>query len=182
MVGIGHFTDARFDQPTTYQFERDKNCWSYSSEYSDENTYARVCILCKEPENGLYIDLDPHRLWPIPEHRTLYITVPDGTTTAEMESYAAELAERIALSGRVETFAGRFTPQMVIGDAVAMVDGDISEYLGTVTNVKHTMGSNGFYTEFTVDSGGRKGKPMLKDYVAQLSGSKTSKSIITNES
>jgi len=108
--------------------------------------------------------------------------VPDGTTAAEMESYAAELAERIALSGRVETFAGRFTPQMVIGDAVAMVDGDISEYLGTVTNVKHTMGSNGFYTEFTVDSGGRKGKPMLKDYVAQLSGSKTSKSIITNES
>jgi hypothetical protein len=44
------------------------------------------------------------------------------------------------------------------------------------------MGSKGFYTEFTVDSGGRKGKPMLKDYVAQLSGSKTSKSIITNES
>lgn len=178
VVGIGHFTDTRFDQPTTYQFERDKNCWSYASEYSDENTYARVCILCKEPENSLYVDLEPHRLWPIPVHRTLYITVPDGTTLVEMESYAAELAEGIALSGRVETFAGRYTPQMVIGDAVVMVDGDILEDLGIVTNVKHTMGSKGFYTEFTVDSGGRKGKPMLKDYVSQISGSKAKSKVV----
>lgn len=182
VVGIGHYSDTRFDQPTTYQFERDKNCWSYASEYSDENTYARVCIICNEPENRIYVDLDPHRLWPIPEHRTLYITVPDGATLVEMESYAAELAEGIALSGRVETFAGRFTPQMVIGDAVVMFDGDNTENIGTVTNVKHAMGRKGFYTEFTVDSGGRKGKPMLKDYVAQISGNKTSKSIITNES
>lgn len=63
-----------------------------------------------------------------------------------------------------------------------MFDGDNTENIGTVTNVKHAMGRKGFYTEFTVDSGGRKGKPMLKDYVAQLSGNKTSKSIITNES
>lgn len=182
VIGIGSADDARFEQPSTYRFERDRNCWSYSTEYCDEQTYSRVCVSCKDPENALYVDLPPHKLWPMPEHRTLFVVVPDGATLAEMESYAAELAEGVALSGRVETFAGRFTPQMVIRDAVVMVDGDIEENLGTVTNVKHSLGRNGFYTEFTVDSGGRKGKPMLKDYVAQISVNKTSKSVITNES
>lgn len=181
VIGIGSINDARFDQPSTYHFERDKNCWSYSSEYCDEQTYSRICVYCKEPENTLYVDLPPHKFWAMPEHRTLFVNVPDGTSYAELQEYAENLADSIALAGRTETFAGRFTPQMVIGDAVEMsADGSI-ESIGTVTSVKHSLGRKGFYTEFTVDSGGRKGKPMLKDYVSQITGNKTSDSVITNE-
>lgn len=182
VIGIGSMDDARFEQPSTYRFERDRNCWGYSTEYCDEQTYSRVCVSCKNPENTLYVDLPPHKLWPIPEHRTLFVTVPDGTSAAELQTYAQNLADSVAITGRTETFAGRFTPQMVIGDAIEMTADGETENIGVVTSVKHSLGRNGFYTEFTVDSGGRKGKPMLKDYVAQLSGNKTSKSVITNES
>ena len=91
------------------------------------------------------------------------------------------LADSVAISGRTETFAGRFTPQMVIGDAIEMTADETTETIGVVTSIRHTLGRKGFYTEFTVDSGGRRGKPTLKDYVSLISGSKTSKSSITNE-
>ena len=181
IIGIGSVSDARFEQPSTYHFERDKNCWSYSTEYCDEETYSRVCVSCKEPENTLYVDLPPHKLWPMAAHRTLYVTVPDGTSYAELQSYANNLADSIAITGRTETFAGRFTPQMIIGDAIEMTADGETENIGVVTSVRHTLGRKGFFTEFTVDSGGRRGKPTLKDYVSQISGNKTSKSVITNE-
>ena len=181
VIGIGSITDARFEQPSTYRFLRDANCWSYSTEYCDEDTYSRICVSCKEPENTLYVDLPPHRLWAMASHRTLFVTVPDGTSYNELQSYANNLAESIAISGRTETFAGRFTPQMVIGDAIEMTADGETENIGVVTSVRHTLGRKGFFTEFTVDSGGRRGKPTLKDYVSQISGNKTSKAIITNE-
>ena len=36
--------------------------------------------------------------------------------------------------------------------------------IGTVTTVRHTLGKSGFYTEFTVDSGGRKGRPQVPSW------------------
>lgn len=90
-----------------------------------------------------------------------------------MNAYADELAESVAISGRIESFVGIFTPHMLIGDAVELVETDgRHSMIGTVTSVKHNLGRNGFYTEFTVDSGGRKGKPFLKDFVSQISGTK----------
>ncbi len=176
VVGISRSDDARFDLASTYLFERDKTCFDYSTEYSDENTYSKLCVSCKEPLNSIVVDLPPHKLWVTPSHKTLYVTVPDGTSLEELKSYANNLAISISNSGRVETFASKFTPQMVIGDEVRM-EGEI---LGTVTNVKHTIGNKGFYTEFTVDSSGRKGKPLLKDYLSQITGGKGSSKVTIN--
>ena len=139
VIGIGSISDARFDQPSTYRFERDKNCWGYSTEYGDEQTYARVCVFCKEPENTLYVDLPPHKFWPMPEHRTLFVTVPDGTSASELADYAQNLADSIAITGRTETFAGRFTPQMIIGDAIEMTADGTTESIGVVTSIKHSL-------------------------------------------
>ncbi|HBL84678.1 MAG: hypothetical protein A2Y17_11130 [Clostridiales bacterium GWF2_38_85] len=177
-IGIGAVTDTRFEQPGTFQFERNKNCWSYTTEYSDEQTYSRICVSCKNPSNTLYVDLPPHKLWVSPSHKTIYITAPDGTSAAELTEYANNLADSIAISGRTETFAGKFTPQMIIGDSIEMTADGETETIGIVTSIRHTLGRKGFYTEFTVDSSGRKGKPMLKDYVSQISGSKASSKVV----
>ena len=39
MVGIAPISDVRFEQPSLYVFERDKSCFSYDVEYTDESTY-----------------------------------------------------------------------------------------------------------------------------------------------
>lgn len=172
-IGIGPITDGRFEQPSTYIFERDKTCWSYNVEYDDEQTASKICLVCKEPGNTIYRQLPPHKWWVSPINKTMYINVPDGTSLEDMNSYADELAQTVAISGRLESFVGIFTPHMLIGDAVELVEPDGKRMvIGTVTSVKHIIGRGGFYTEFSVDSGGRKGKPVLKDYLEQISGNK----------
>lgn len=170
-VGIAPITDSRFEQPSVYVFERDKTCFSYDVEYSDESTCAKLCVSCKEPAAAVYITLPPHRWWVSPQNKTMYVNVPEGTGSDELAAYADELAKLIAISGRVESFAGIFTPQLIVGDEIELVEtnGRHSK-TGTVTSVRHKFGKGGFMTEFTVDSSGRKGKALLKDYVSQIGG------------
>jgi len=178
-IGIAPITDSRFEQPSIYVFERDRTCFSYDVEYSDENTYAKLCVSCKEPAATVSVMLPPHRWWVSPQHKTMYVTVPDGTGSAEIEAYADELARLIAISGRIESFAGIFTPQLIIGDEIELVEtnGRRSK-TGTVTSVRHKFGKGGFITEFTVDSSGRKGKALLKDYVSQIGGKSTQSKVV----
>ena len=177
-VGISSSTDTRFDQPTTVAFERDKTCWSYRTEYADEDTYAKICVRCSDPKQVLYVTLDPHRWWNCPGNKTLYVDLPDGTSAAELATCAAELAAGVALVGRTESFAGIFTPALIVGDVIALVErGGRQTEIGSVTTVKHTLGRSGFYTEFTIDSSGRKGKALLKDYLSQITGSSGSKGV-----
>jgi len=178
VVGIASSADTRFDQPTTVAFEREKTCWSYSTEYADENTYAKICVRCSDPEQVLYVTLDPHRWWNSPGNKTLYVDLPDGTSSTELAAYAAELAAGVALVGRTESFAGIFTPALIVGDVIALVENDGTQTeIGTVTTVKHTLGRSGFYTEFTIDSSGRKGKALLKDYLSQITSTSASKDV-----
>ena len=178
-VGIAPITDSRFEQPSIYVFERDKTCFSYDVEYSDENTCANLCVSCKEPAVAVYVTLPPHRWWVSPQHKTMYVNVPDGTSSYELTAYADELAKLIAISGRIESFAGIFTPQLIIGDEIELVEtnGKRSK-TGTVTSVRHKFGKGGFITEFTVDSSGRKGKALLKDYVSQIGDKSTQSNVV----
>lgn len=169
VIGVAAVTDARFDQPAVYTFERDKSCWSYSVEYDDSEAVSRVCVTCANPENTVYATVPRSKWWIQPSHRTTYVTAADGATLAEITAMAEELAQTIAISGRQESFVGIFTPQLTIGDEVCIQSGAKTETIGTVTDVTHNFGRGGFYTAFTVDSGGRKGKARLSDLIGKAS-------------
>lgn len=169
VIGIAKSTDARFDQPGIYTFERDKTCWSYSVEYDDSEAVNRVCVTCKKPANTVYDNVPRSKWWVQPSHRTVYVTAADGATLAEITAMAKDLAELIAISGRQESFVGIFTPQLTVGDEVRLLSGTKSETIGTVVDVVHNFGRGGFYTSFTVDSGGRKGKARLSELIGKVS-------------
>ena len=169
VIGVAKITDARFEQPAVFSFERDKGCWSYSVEYDDSEAVSRVCVTCAEPENTVYADVPRSKWWIQPSHRTAYVTAADGATLAEITAMAKELAQAIAISGRQESFVGIFTPQLTIGDEVRLINGTKYETIGTVVDVTHSFGRGGFYTAFTVDSGGRKGKSRLSDLIGKVS-------------
>jgi hypothetical protein len=178
-VGIGPMTDNRFEQPGTYVFERDKTCWSYSIDYDDSQTVSKLCIHCNNPVQDIWRDLPPPLWWLVPPEKTLFLEVPDGTCAPEMNSILDELETAIFIAGRIESFAGIFTPHLLIGDTVLLVESDEStRVIGTVTSVRHVFGRDGFYTEFTVDSGGMKGKPFLKDLVGMISGYKKTDGVV----
>ncbi len=121
VIGVAAATDARFDQPAVYTFERDKTCWSYSVEYDDSEAVSKVCVTCADPENTVYATVPRSKWWVQPSHRTTYVTAADGATLAEITAMAEELAQAIAISGRQESFVGIFTPQLTIGDEVRII-------------------------------------------------------------
>lgn len=169
VIGIAPVSDARFDQPSVYTFERDKTCWSYNIEYDDSDAVSRICVSCAEPENRVYVTVPRNKWWIQPSHRTAYVTAADGATLSQITSMAEELAVAAAISGRQESFVGIFTPQLTIGDEIQLITGTKTEIIGTVVDVSHSFGRDGFYTAFTVDSGGRKGKARLSDLIGKAS-------------
>ena len=177
-VGVAAATDPRFDQPGVYTFERDKTCWSYSVEYDDSDAASRVCVTCGEPSLRVYATVPQSKWWVQPSHRTLFVMAADGATEAEVTAMANELAETLAISGRLESFVGVFTPQLTLGDEAHIIDEKGEEQLvGTVTDVTHNFGKGGFYTSFTVDSGGRKAKARLSDLIGKASDTPNTKGV-----
>ena len=160
VVGVASAADARFDQPAIYTFERDKTCWSYNIEYDDSDAASRVCVTSEPTEEGgitqqVYRDVGYNKWWAQPAHRTLHVKTVKGATLEQCQTVAQTLAEAIAASGRAETFAGIFTPQLTLRDEAHVIDEHSEEEtVGTVTDVTHHFGNSGFYTSFTVDSGG----------------------------
>lgn len=173
-VGIAAATDPRFEQAEVFSFQRDRTCWSYSIDYDDSDAAAKVCVYTEAtqetPAIRVYREVKYNRWWVQPSHRTLYVKATTGASEAEVTQMADELAQTLAIAGKQESFVGLFTPQLLVGDEVELIDeyGD-SEGIGMVTDVTHNFGRGGFFTSFTVDSGGRKGKARLSDLIGKAS-------------
>ena len=170
-VGVASKNDSRFDPPSVYTFERDHTCWSYSIEFDDSDAASRVCVYSEgenedDPVVRAYVNVTFNKWWSQPTHRTTHVKTVNGATLAQVTQLANTLADALSVSGRVETFAGLFTPQLTIGDEVRIIDEHGAlETIGAVTDIKHYFGTGGFYTTFSADSGGRRGRTTLKDLI-----------------
>ena len=117
-------------------------------EYDDANSVSRICVTCKEPVNQIFVSVPYSKWWVSPAKRTMYVEVADGTSLDEMQEIAEDMAGSISITGRNESFVGIFTPQLILGDEVRMIDSSgKAEVIGTVTDVKHHIGRKEFYTK-----------------------------------
>ncbi|WP_392654718.1 hypothetical protein [Dehalococcoides sp. THU4] len=91
-------------------------------------------------------------------------------------AYAAQIADSLQFVGKIESFTGPFRPQLILGDEAVIVDSEGSTILGLITEITHRFGKDGFYTDFTVDSGGKLGKGRLSDYIGRITKDKSSSS------
>jgi len=178
-VVIAERTDTAFTQPGTYTFYRNRDVFSRSVTKDDSNTYGRVCVHTSDFSVKAYRPVSSNLGWLPPAQKTLYQQCPDGTTSIQAAALATEIAERLSNSGEVEEFVGPIRPQLMPGDGAQIIDEDGPNLLGTITTVTHRFGKDGFYTQFTVDSGGKINKPLLSDYLKQISAG-TVKSKITS--
>ena len=106
--------------------------------------------------------------WSIAPNKTLYVNLPDDVPEIEIQERADLLASRMGFLGVMESFSGPFRPHIMPNDEAEIISVDGTKYLGVITTVNHRFGENGFFTDFTVDSGGMKGKPNLKDIIAKI--------------
>ena len=152
-----------------YQFQRDRDIFSRVQIKDDNETYGRICCHDREFAVAVYRPVPSVLGWSSPAQKTIYIQVPAGMTQQAAATLASQLADALADSGEIEEFVGPFRPQLLPGDRAEIQNLGGPSLLGTITAVKHTFTREGYYTEFTVDSGGVVGKPRFKDMLSQIS-------------
>ena len=157
--------------PGIYEFERGRDCLSREVTRDDRETYSRVCVHDREFTVAVWRDVQFIEGWNLPAKKTLYVEAPEGTTQGQAEATATFLAVRLAQVGVIEAFAAPFRPQLQPGDQADITEpGKLARTIGTLTQVGLQFGRGGFYTSFTVDSGGVIKKPRLKDLIEQIGG------------
>lgn len=139
--------------------------------------YRRVCIHDSDFNIVVYKDVKGYSGWNLQAKKTLYVQVANGTRLSEANLYAEEVANRVDSVGKIESFTGPLRPHLTCGDEAVIIDEKGSKSLGLITEITHVFGKSGYYTNFTVDSGGRLGKGRLTDYIGQITKDKTSGSI-----
>lgn len=154
-----------------YQFERGRDCLSREVTRDDRETYSRVCVHDREFAVSVWRDVQFIEGWNLPAKKTLYVEAPEGTTKQQATAIAEHLAGRLADVGVIESFVAPFRPHLQPGDRADIIEpGKLARTIGTLTQVGLQFGRGGFYTSFTVDSGGVIKKPRLKDLIEQIGG------------
>lgn len=173
-VVIGSNSYTGFVRNSSYVFRRDKDIFTRGIIRDDQEAYRKVCVHTGDFSIKVYREVETYSGWNLQANKTLYVNVPDGTSLTDAQSYAEQIANNLQYVGKIESFTGPFRPQITIGDEAVIVGENGSVTLGQITEITHRFGKNGFYTDFTVDSGGRLGKGRLSDYIARITRDKTS--------
>lgn len=158
VVGYPWFI-ADYQENSVYQFRGGKDVMRRKTKKSADGAYSAVRVTGKAADGT---ELDPVLLtvetylhWNLGGHRTKHVKAADGMTQAELQSYAEQLAAELGFIGVGESFTGPMRPWLLVGDVASIAwDEETSEDLGLVTSVTHRFGDSGFFTDFTVDSGG----------------------------
>ncbi len=167
IIVIGSPGFYEFTPRGTYQFERGGDVFSREILREDRGVYARVCVHDRDFTFAEYRDVDFIEGWALPRQKTYYHEVPRSTPGAQVDAVADALAVRLASVGVVETFVGPWRPHIVPGDMAQIVQPP-PMLIGMITQVRHRFGRDGYYTEFTVDSGGTLSKARLSDFVEAI--------------
>lgn len=167
-IVVGNPSYSGFVRRGRFEFYREKDIFSREITRDDMNSYRSVCVHDKDFNIKIFKDVIGYTGWNLQSKKTLYIEVPEGTTSNDAEEYANELASRLSNIGKTEIFTGPFKPYLLIGDEAVIISNNGSEELGLITEINHRFGKTGFYTDFTVDSGGSIGKGRLADYINQI--------------
>lgn len=167
-IVIGSEGYSGFEQNGIYTFYRSKDIFSRQITRDDAEAYNRVCVHTNNYAKAVFRDVASFQSWNLRANKTLYVQVADGLKFIDLENYADELALRLEGVGKLESFVGPIRPHLQPGDEAVIVDEKGSKSLGLITEIEHNFGKNGYYTEFTVDSGGTVGKGRLSDFISKI--------------
>jgi hypothetical protein len=184
VIGSASYMVTNASKTGIYSFDRGHDLKSRSVNRQSDSVYSRVAIQ-RDGENKriIYGDVPYFEGWYIAGHKTFYQKVPDTTDDATMDSLLSNMIEGLQYYGVVESFGGLFRPHLQIGDVAIVTGDDVPRISGIMTEVKHSFGRKGFYTDFTVASGGKISDPdnpstVATKYVNRMGGANRQRRMI----
>lgn len=183
VVGSESYLKSMVATTGIYNFNRGSEVYSRSVIRSAEGAYSRVCVRRGgETPLNVYAEVPYYDGWYIADHQTYYHDVHGNTSQATMERIAQQLVDGLQYTGITETFVSPFRPWLQIGD-VAVITGDGSRIVGIISDIQHRFGQNGYFTDFTVTSGGTISNPdnpvtVSTRYVGKIGGANRSRRLM----
>ena len=168
---VGSPSYGLFPQRGIYNFYRNKDIFSRQIDRDDQGSYRKVCVHDNEWNIEVYKSVSVFSGWNLQSNKTLFISVADGTSLSNADAIATEIASRLENVGKIESFNGPLRPQLLVGDEATIIDNAGTTTLGLITEITHDFGKSGFFTSFTVDSGGMLGRGRLSDYINMINKS-----------
>jgi len=185
-IVIGDATFMRDNAARTgiYSFNRGSEVFSRTVDRTIDGVYSRACVQRNGPSPlRIYANVPYYDGWFVAAHKTFYQTVPDTTTQADMERILAQLVEGLQYSGVTERFSSPFRPWLQTGDVGLVTGGDSPRLAGIITDIQQQFGQDGFFTEFTIASGGTISNPdneltVASKYVGKMGGANRQRRIL----
>ena len=137
-----------------YTFTRESDVFTRRVDKSSDGSYTRVGVKYGDPVSYVYAEVTAYPYWYSPAHKTLYIDAPAGSTQAQAQVLANTKAQEMSFVGVKEQCVGLIRPELTVGDVAQLNEGGINTVTGVITETKHQLGSQGFFTTFVTDSGG----------------------------
>lgn len=137
-----------------YTFTRNQDIFTRRIDKNIDGAYSRVCVKYGDPAAYEYRDILNHQYWFVPVHKTYHYDAPEGTDQPTAAVIAETLGAQLQYIGIQEQCFGLFRPWLLTGDLAQIQEGEITTVTGQITEIKHQLGRQGFFTTFITDSGG----------------------------
>lgn len=159
LIVVGPSSFVNEYQPSNYYVFDFGSLFQRKIKRSSDAAYTKVRVTGKDYYDN---DLTPVTLpvnnwdkWALPSNKTYHHNAPGAYSQTELNAYATNLANTLQYVGIGEDYTGPIKPHLLIGDVASVNNGDgTMTNLGIVTSVKHRFGLSGYYTDFSIDSGG----------------------------
>lgn len=156
VVGYDDFR-SRYIPKNYYNFNGKSDVFAQTVDRCIDGVYNKVHVTGVTPkgkEISYTYDVTNFRFWDVGEKRIYHADKITGIEKSELKKYAKALAKQLKYVGRVITYRMNLKPQMLIGDVAVITYGDEPEELGHITEIEHQLGEDGYFTQFTITSGG----------------------------
>lgn len=112
----------------------------------------------KKELEAVVMPVTPIKYWEPGAHKTYHAPKVEGVTQEKLTKYCEVLAQQLKEAGRLVTYRSTIRPQLLVGDVAEVPNVDPEEpnkTLGIITEIRHTFGQGGYFTDFTASSGGQ---------------------------
>lgn len=155
IIGNESFISSRVSN-SYYEFHGEKEVFKRKTKKAADAAYTHILVTGDDGIDPVYLEVTHFPYWALGEHKTAHIEAPSGLTAEELAAYAVAVAKELQYVGMSEAFTSPIRPHLLVGDVASvyyMGDTDATD-MGVVTDITHSFGETGFFTDFTVDSGG----------------------------
>lgn len=141
----------------TYSFNEGREMFKRNVRYTIDKCYKQVFANGKAADGvnleQVVVSVE-NAFLNIPESKIYHANFNGYTMQDDLEDWAETIALELQNAGITQQISGPFRPQITVGDIAQITGGEFEYPSGVITSITHHIGTDGFSTDFTIETSG----------------------------